>query len=540
MAPQKFSSVRRSRPAARLTPFRDDTGLIALRYESTVQAEPPIPLPPPRNPLRTTTRQSLRIAASLAPVPIVPRPVAPPQEQHPAFRVPPSPDPSLDEWKSWRDSGLARSSSSATLRNDYEDDVVYQKILDVIADSPTFPDHDFSTAVPSPVSSIGPDDAAPAPLKFTVAELRKSVPAISADASPKTTTPSPSPTPTRASSLSQRLGLGKAFSIRSAGKKRLQRKSASVESFNVKMSTDRVASDDGTTGSGDKDDSRSPSPEFPKAPPPSARSPHAKEDDAGAGQSRTPDMDFTPITTSIPEDDLWDDFNNLSFSKRGSLMFGGKTDPLSLFMKPKAPASAEAKAEAAAGDATAPLPVLATDPNPEQTAAAPPATGDNVTDSTAPPAPTPSSPSPPPTDATSLEPPPARNLKDSPSLPSIRVVSMDVEKESQKVRSLYESGEGLDWQDGGRLSFCERLEPTEEVPSDGEDNVEAAENVVYGFPLIAPRLCHRLLDADCAPSQRTSSSRNSIRFSYYKRPNYVAYASNHYASGSQFLVTSAR
>lgn len=504
MAPQKFSSVRRSRPAARLTPFRDDTGLIALRYESTVQAEPPIPLPPPRNPLRTTTRQSLRIAASLAPVTIVPRPVAPPREQHPLFRVPPSPDPSLDECKSWRDSGLARSSSSATLRNDYEDDVIYQKILDVIADSPTLPDHDLSTAVPSPVSvsSIGLDDAAPAPLKFTVAGSRKSVPPISADASPTSTTPSPSPTPTRASSLSQRLGLGKAFSIRSAGKKRLQRKSASVESLNVKMSTDRVASEDGTTGSGDKDDSRSRSPESPKAPPPSARSPHAKEHDAGAGQSqsRTPDMDFTPITTSIPEDDLWDDFNNLSFSKRGSLMFGGKTDPLSLFMKPKAPASAEA----AVGDATAPLPVLATDPNPEPTAAAPPATGDNVTDSTAPPAPaaapTPPSPPPPPTDATSLDPPPARKLKDSPSLPSIRVVSMDVEKESQKVRSLYESGEGLDWQDGGRLSFCERLEPTEEVPSDGEDNVEAAENVVYGFPLIAPRLCHRLLDADRSPS----------------------------------------
>lgn len=508
MAPQKFSSVRRSRPAARLTPFRDDTGLIALRYESTVQAEPPIPLPPPRNPLRTTTRQSLRIAASLAPVTIVPRPVAPPREQHPLFRVPPSPDPSLDECKSWRDSGLARSSSSATLRNDYEDDVVYQKILDAIADSPTLPDHDLSTAVPSPVSvsSIGLDDAAPAPLKFSVAGSRKSVPPISAGASPTSTTPSPSPTPTRASSLSQRLGLGKAFSIRSAGKKRLQRKSASVESLNVKMSTDRVASEDGTTGSGDKDDSRSRSPESPKAPPPSARSPHAKEHDAGAGQSqsRTPDMDFTPITTSIPEDDLWDDFNNLSFSKRGSLMFGGKTDPLSLFMKPKAPASAEAEAEAAVGDATAPLPVLATDPNPEPTAAAPPATGDNVTDSTAPPAPaaapTPPSPPPPPTDATSLDPPPARKLKDSPSLPSIRVVSMDVEKESQKVRSLYESGEGLDWQDGGRLSFCERLEPTEEVPSDGEDNVDAAENVVYGFPLIAPRLCHRLLDADRSPS----------------------------------------
>jgi hypothetical protein len=53
---------------------------------------------------------------------------------------------------------------------------------------------------------------------------------------------------------------------------------------------------------------------------------------------------------------------------------------------------------------------------------------------------------------------------------------MDVERESQKVRSLYESGDDLNWEDGGRVSFAERLEPTVEVPSEEE------ENGVYGFP----------------------------------------------------------
>ncbi|RYP69467.1 hypothetical protein DL771_006119 [Monosporascus sp. 5C6A] len=57
--------------------------------------------------------------------------------------------------------------------------------------------------------------------------------------------------------------------------------------------------------------------------------------------------------------------------------------------------------------------------------------------------------------------------------PSIRVISIEAEKESQKVRSLYESAEGLNWEDGGRCpSLDERLEPAEEedVPSHGDEN----------------------------------------------------------------------
>lgn len=60
--------------------------------------------------------------------------------------------------------------------------------------------------------------------------------------------------------------------------------------------------------------------------------------------------------------------------------------------------------------------------------------------------------------------------------PDIRVLAADVEKESQKVRSLYQSGEAINWEDGERHSYCEHLEPTPEVP------VEEDENDSYGLP----------------------------------------------------------
>lgn len=70
------------------------------------------------------------------------------------------------------------------------------------------------------------------------------------------------------------------------------------------------------------------------------------------------------------------------------------------------------------------------------------------------------------------------------SLPDIRVMPDDTERGSQKVRSLYESTDLGFWQDvaPGRQSG-EPLEPPEEVPSDGADNT------AYGFPLVF-RLSH--------------------------------------------------
>lgn len=74
--------------------------------------------------------------------------------------------------------------------------------------------------------------------------------------------------------------------------------------------------------------------------------------------------------------------------------------------------------------------------------------------------------------------PRTRQSKDA-TMPEIRVMSEDTERESQKVRSLYESTDLVHWEDGapGRRS-SELLESPAEVPSDGEGNI------AYGFPSV--------------------------------------------------------
>ncbi|KAK0705275.1 rab-GTPase-TBC domain-containing protein [Lasiosphaeris hirsuta] len=463
MAPQRFPSVRHkptiaSRPAVRLAAFRDDTGLIALRYEQTKQAEPPIPLPP-RNPLRlrTTTTATARpppvsapartpAPAAVLPITIVPPPVAPPQEQHPLFRTQHEPQPQADDWK--RDSGLATVSSSITLREEYDEvSYTYQKILDDIADAPSVYPVDEQVA------------SSPAPsLPATTVPLSKST----VSHSPASPPLAPSPTPTRAASLTKKLG--KTFSIRSTSARRLRKKTLSEATnaeIDIDITKDKAASSDAQVVT--MRDSPSNSSSSSNKTPPRARSPSAKKDDA-ARTSQTMELDFTPITTSIPEDSLWDQFSDLSFSKRGSIMFGGES-PLSQFpmTKPRGGSATPLADEPATGSnapdtaSNAPVDTATIAATSTTAIAATLRVESGATTAT-------------PSDATT-ETSPAPAHENSPSVPSIRVVSMDVERESQKVRSLYESGDSLSWQDGGRISFCERLEPTEEVPSDEEENV---------------------------------------------------------------------
>lgn len=40
--------------------------------------------------------------------------------------------------------------------------------------------------------------------------------------------------------------------------------------------------------------------------------------------------------------------------------------------------------------------------------------------------------------------------------PSIKILSDDLEKESKKVRSMYEQGGGLDWEDGKYAAMTKR------------------------------------------------------------------------------------
>lgn len=67
-----------------------------------------------------------------------------------------------------------------------------------------------------------------------------------------------------------------------------------------------------------------------------------------------------------------------------------------------------------------------------------------------------------------------------PPPPDIRVLTSDIEKESQKVRSLYGVGDAINWEDGARHSYCEPLEPTPELPAEEDGNDS------YGFPLTIP------------------------------------------------------
>ncbi|KAK8094506.1 TBC domain-containing protein [Apiospora hydei] len=135
MAPQKYSSVRyKSRPAA-LVPFRDDTSLIALRYDQTVQAKPPIPIPPPRSPLRNrsafaiagspATRPCSTVSSSLSShvVAAAPPNCTPPRpnETHPALRtIITTPRTVAQDLQ--RHSGRAPSSYSPTVHEESEEE----------------------------------------------------------------------------------------------------------------------------------------------------------------------------------------------------------------------------------------------------------------------------------------------------------------------------------------------------------------------------------------------------------------------------------
>ncbi|RDA92234.1 hypothetical protein CP533_5726 [Ophiocordyceps camponoti-saundersi (nom. inval.)] len=151
-----------------------DAGLVALRYEKTKAAEPPVPLPPTTRSLpraSSTSQSSLSSSSSPpslssssqpppshSPVVVVVVPPMPPAEQHPALRSPPA--ASLeDEWK--RDSGHAAATDES-------------KRLSHERAMPTFPKRGASTSPPnqqlpsfSPLSIRIPDDDFMAGLTFS-------------------------------------------------------------------------------------------------------------------------------------------------------------------------------------------------------------------------------------------------------------------------------------------------------------------------------------------------------------------------------------
>ncbi|KAF4961893.1 hypothetical protein FSARC_9991 [Fusarium sarcochroum] len=150
MLPSKLGSVRQKHPTERRTSLRLDASLVALRYEKTVPAEPPI-LIISRDSARLSRRPSSSSASSHSsrhrPIVVIPPPgiIAPPTEEHPALRGSASSSPtprtspvSIEEWK--RDSGVARNKSTSTIHEEEGED--------------DYEDSDCKTKIPAVTSSV--------------------------------------------------------------------------------------------------------------------------------------------------------------------------------------------------------------------------------------------------------------------------------------------------------------------------------------------------------------------------------------------------
>ncbi|KAI8273203.1 TBC domain-containing protein [Colletotrichum sp. SAR11_57] len=455
MAPQKSTSVRlKARPT--LVPFKDDTSLIAVRYEKTVQAEPPIPILTrlPRRSLSISTRRTCRSATSSLPSPpISPVVVTPPPaiEQHPAFR--PRVPAADNDWK--RDSGLAPTASSgATIVEECEDqDHAYDKIDALI-------------------------------VAGHVVQRQKLVTPSICDSESFYSTEDPS--------VAKRPSAGRC--TRTAAQMSIAMDHYHLAQLQIAEPSDK-------------------SPNL---------SPVNIPDDFNLLSKDA--TDFSPISISIPTVSLLDDdfLTTLSFSNRGSIMFGGRrafpaqttdgtmeaksqTDdvhapapaspptpasepaPPILHIKYEEPLQSavasmrEPFANEAASNEPRPNEVPSSEapmmePTESNAHSAPELNAAEVIDASAAETMTGTT-----IEATTADPSAAQTTVDSTSqaamkTPSIRVLSADVELESRKVRSLYASGDSINWEDGGLPSDVgEQLDASPENPTDETENDPVAE-----------------------------------------------------------------
>lgn len=481
-------STSRSRRSA-------DPNTIGVRYEKTIQAEPPIPLPP-RNPSRSTVRTlSIRSSAS-SPSPSVYENlslyspslvvVALPTEEHPALRTPVRQAKlNHESWK--RDSGHAPTPTSATTI--YEEDCEEEEEegkevektekadntspganhspprstnIDAPVDSDAVPPHSVPQSqhgtVVGPVPggwhssrgetvSIGPAASAPSP-------YLKKLHTASVAQHPSTPflLPSPaSPTGKRQSFL-QRLSV--CSSAPPKGKLGLAVGEGSpTANANAPPMQPLMRGSQPPPAPTHKQPQRS-SPGNAETSSLALRARIRAQATASLPNAASPaheDARFAPLGVSIPTDSLLEDdfMATLSFSNRGSIMFGGRrAGPLGL----------DGASDAARGDAFPSAPSTPTHARSGSASAGidrlEPYAGANASN------PAPHAPLPPP--------------------PDIRVLTSDIEKESQKVRSLYGVGDAINWEDGARHSYCEPLEPTPELPAEEDGNDS------YGFPLTIP------------------------------------------------------
>lgn len=490
--------------------------LIALPYERTAWARPPIMLPPPRNPLRTSRRPpapSAQLPSSPAPpltTTAISTPTPTPTATSDLHRLPP-PVPARDQHQEqvdtephprlhlrlhlplhpavrrqcqsnhspasststtastaassicadWRRDSLlgTLSSASATLHEEDEEDddedafrYDYHGKLDV-ADTPSV----YSTDEPTPAPSSD-EPCTPQHASRPSFQSRWSV--TDSDTSEVASINCPRDTATK------RLVKGLSLKLPPPPMKRLRKKSLTEA---VVAPTPPHSPQSHHSGLSQP----SPAPRLslsPKAPD-SVRdsrqeihhfdshmqSPNPSGPRPLSEHPQPPQNDFHPINTSIPEGRFLDDIDTLNFSKRGSILFGGK------------------RAVSPPNPALGPSPMqmqMQMQMSPSRAAPAP-------APAPAPAASTPDAGAPDPRPALASQQPTPRDSARKLSLPNIRVMSVDTERESQKVRSLYESGDLVNWQDGAPGSPSgEPAQSGDQLPSDGEDIA------AYGFPSV--------------------------------------------------------
>ncbi|TWU78797.1 hypothetical protein ED733_007133 [Metarhizium rileyi] len=471
----RFASVRlKNRPSTGLASFRDDTNVVGFRYEKTKPAEPPVPLPPPRNPLRSpssvsvarsnkttatnvsrsTSNSSFITSCSGSPVVVAPPAlaflpfVAPPTEQHPALR---SPLPAnacayaLGHLEGKRDSGHAGTTASDSVihEEDCEDDEfgqdqqqqLYSKKTRELKRDQAVPEAAEHSQARDKGRALAADDQTD-----RAADIVAALPGPPASAIANSASSPQTDNDRRAfKQPASPRRIVRNHSTRYPGFKGGRRPSESsekskgeppMESESGLLVRGSMATPASSMHKPEQDEDTS----LPTVP-----SQSGGFDGASNGfSSAIPDLEaqFAPLSISIPTDDfLNDDFmTGFSFSKRGSLMFGGKRAAMTV-------------------DGASDLPPPNTTP-----------THDNRNSSTAEMTPS----------LEQIMTSEASNGRSSSTfgaavttqhLPDIRLLSPDIEKESQKVRSLYQAaGDTINWEDGARFSFCEHLEPTPEVP----------------------------------------------------------------------------
>lgn len=477
---ERAMAITSIRPATGSRSRRSADNTIGLRYEKTVQAEPPIPLPPRSTSRNTIRTLSIRSSASspspslysvslyspslvvVTPPQLALLPITPPTEQHPALRTPVRQTKLAHEsWK--RDSGLAPTPTSANTiyEEDCEEEEAKQdskQLADAqvsVSDKPTKVDEVPRHRVPQ-VQAQAQHGTAVGPVaagwQCSTSETKFHQPAASASF-PCLENPNTAVAPSRAQPQPPSPPRSLSSPVSPKRQSILKRLSVcSSASAKGKLALQALAIDEGSAAAN--------APMQPLMRGSQQASTHKQPQRSTAEQSPLPLLQiqtlsrdtaspgdvndrFAPLGISIPTHSLLEDdfMATLSFSNRGSIMFGGRragalgldgaNDSRGDVSAPSTPTHNHARSSSTSVDRIESLAASASNPNLVPRAQPP---------------------------------------------PDIRLLASDVDKESQKVRSLYGVGDAINWEDGARRSYCEPLEPTPELPAE-EDGTDS-----YGLP----------------------------------------------------------